>query len=103
MLENQMTFRELAPAFLSFIGNAELFTINSRFDQRFLDNQLLESGFRALAAGRFVDMLPYLPSEHRGRGSQGIVEYAASDQQEKRGLTIEVMEGIYRKLFRPGI
>jgi DNA polymerase III epsilon subunit family exonuclease len=100
MLDNQSTFLEVVPEFIAFIGNAQLFTVNAGFDQRFLDHQLASAGLHVLSAERIVDMLSYLPLEHRGPGIQGIVEYAASQKQEKSGLTIEVMEMLYRKLFR---
>lgn len=100
MLDNQPTFPEVARAFIDFIGNDQLFTVKAVFDQRFLDHQLAIAGLPVVSAERIVDMLPYIPKQFRGRGVKGIVEAGGVSASESEGLSINVLEGIYRKFLR---
>jgi DNA polymerase-3 subunit epsilon len=56
-LRSQPPFRDIAPAFLDFLGTAPLVIHNAAFDMRFLNAELLACGLPTLAPDRAIDTL----------------------------------------------
>jgi DNA polymerase III subunit epsilon len=56
-LAGKPRFREVAAAFLAFVGDAKLVIHNARFDIRFLDHELARCGLAVLGMGRAIDTL----------------------------------------------
>jgi len=54
-LKDKPLFKEIAPAFLDFIGDAKLVIHNAAFDMKFLNAELKAAGHGTLAADRAID------------------------------------------------
>mgnify|MGYP000959689728 CR=1 FL=1 len=56
-LKDKPKFSEIAQEFLDFVGDSELVAHNSRFDEQFINMELIKAGFEAIEKSRFVDTL----------------------------------------------
>ncbi len=65
-LADKPTFAQVAPAFLTFIGDARLVIHNAEFDLRFLNTELRRSALPEIATDRAVDTLALARRKHPG-------------------------------------
>jgi DNA polymerase-3 subunit epsilon len=91
-LRDKPLFRDVAEAFLEFVGDAPMVAHNSEFDRRFLNSELLRIGRDPLHGERFVDTLPIARKRFPG-AANSLDALAKRFQLDRFGFDLSARKG----------
>jgi DNA polymerase-3 subunit epsilon len=91
-LRDKPIFRDIAGAFLEFVGDAPLVAHNSEFDRRFLNSELLRIGRDPLHGDRVIDTLKIARKRFPG-AANSLDALAKRFQLDRFGFDLSARKG----------